>query len=207
MARPRLNDDYDEFDDRDEGQRPMPDVSKGMSTVTIVAIVGGVVLTIALMCGGLAFYAIHSVFKTAEGFQDKVAEQFEKIQKEQEKQREEQENSDKEKSRQFANTFVQELRGKRGEAAYAMTTAAYQKRVSLEQLKELMTKQAAVLGRFTGFFADVLAPNKGTAFTFSETIAAGGKPRKLSVTAVKEKEAWKVDQLAVEDDDNLPKEP
>src|SRR5262249_29764954 len=160
MPRPRLNDNYDEDDDFDQGRRPTPDISKGMSTVTIVAIVAGVVLTIALMCGGLGFYAIHSVFKTAEGFQEKVVEQIEKAQKEQERLQKELENSDKEKSRQFANGFVQELRGNRVEAAYAMTTAAYKKRVSLEQLKELVTKQAGVLARFTGFFADVLAPNK-----------------------------------------------
>jgi hypothetical protein len=205
MARPRLRDDYD--DDRGDygDSRPPPDISSGMSTVKIVAIIAGVVLCVALMCGGLAFYAIHSVFSTAEKLQERVVQQVEKIQKEQERLQKEQENSDKEKSRQFANGFVQELRGQRGEAAYAMTTAAYQKRVSLEQLKELMARQAAVLRRFSGFFADVLAPNQGATFTFSDSIARGGKQHKLSVTAVKEGAGWKVDRFAVEDDEQGPK--
>src|SRR5687767_7241550 len=99
------------------------------------------------------------------------------MQKEQERQLKEQENSDKQKSRLFANGFVQELREGRGEKAYEMTTAAYRKRVSLGQLKELMTKQAKALQRFTGFFADALAPDKGTTFTFRETVPAEGKLR------------------------------
>jgi hypothetical protein len=200
MARPRLNDHHDDFDEPRPPRSPHEEASGGMSAVKIVAIVGAVVLTIALMCGGIAIYAIYAIIKTGEN----VAQQIEKIQKDQEKLRQEQENSDKEKSRQFANGFVQQLREKRAEAAYAMTTAAYQKRVSLEQLKEVMLKQAAVLKQFTGFLADVLAPDKGATYSFNETIRHEGKPRKLSVTAVKQKEAWKVDQFSVEDD-NQPK--
>jgi hypothetical protein len=207
MARPRLSDDYDDFDDTPPGRRPVPDLSSGMSSVKIVAIIAGVVLALALMCGGIGFYAIYAFQRTAEGFQEKIGEQMEKMRKEQERQQKEQENSDKEKSRQFANDFVQELRGGRAEAAYARTTAAYRKRVSLEQLKGLMASQAKALQRFTGFFADPLAPDKGTTFSFTETVLAGGKQRVIRVTAVKAKEAWKVDQFAVEEEERQPREP
>ena len=207
MARPRLSDDYDDFDDTPPGRQSVPDLSSGMSAVKIVAIISGVVLTLALLCGGLGLYAIYAFFKTAEGFQEKIGEQIEKARKEQERQLKEQENSDKQKSRQFADDFVQELRGGRVEGALGMTTAAYRQRVSLKQLAELTTSQAKVLQRFTGFLADPLAPDKGTAFTFSQTVGAGGNQRVIRVTAVKEKEAWRVDQFAVDEEERQPKKP
>lgn len=208
MARIRRDDDYDDFDDDPRPRRRRPqDDSTGMTAVKIVAIIGGVVVTVVLTCGGLAYYAISSVFQTADKLQAKVGEQFEKMRKEQEKQQQELANSDKEKSKEFANNFVQEVRGQRGDAAYAMTTPAYQGRVSLEQFKELIAKQAKVLERFGGFFTDIHAPDKGTTYTFKESIPDFGKLKKLLVTAVKQGNGWKVDQFSIEVEDPVAKEP
>src|SRR4051794_8081991 len=82
----RYRDDYDRLRSR----RPAPEPDTGGNTaVKIIAIVGGVVVAISLVCGGVAYYVLYSVKKGAErvgdGFADVVEKQQEQFALEQQR--------------------------------------------------------------------------------------------------------------------------
>src|SRR5260370_1110739 len=73
----RYRDDYD----RPRSRPPAPEPDSGGNTaVKIIAIIGGVVVAISLVCGGLAYYVFYSVKKGAERVGDGVADVVEKQQ-------------------------------------------------------------------------------------------------------------------------------
>ena len=108
---------------------PPPESGGGNTAVKIIAIIGAVLLGIAVVCGGVVYYLVYSVKKGVSSLQEQITQEMEK----QKKQRE---NSNKTKAQKVVDAFMQELKGNRIEAAYQMTTAAYQKRVSLDELIE-----------------------------------------------------------------------
>ncbi len=213
MARRRYDrDDYDDEFDQPRRNWPEPVESGGNTAVKIIAILGAVVLGVALICGGLVYYVFYSVKKGVstlhEQLSAEVEKQKEQMQKEMQKRQQERENSNKAKSEKFVAAFLQEVKGGRAEAAYAMTTVDYRKRVSLEQFRELLQKNADVLRRVPRLLAGGLDPDTATTFRYeATTLRGGGGFVKVGVTVVKEGEEWKVDQLTVEPHDPFNKGP
>jgi hypothetical protein len=72
----RYRDDYDR-----PRRRPAPEPDSGSSTaIKIIAILGGVIVAISLVCGGVAYYVLYSVKQGAERVGDGVADVIEKQQ-------------------------------------------------------------------------------------------------------------------------------
>jgi hypothetical protein len=218
MARRRYDDDYDEYD-RPRRDRPEPVDSGGNTAVKIIAILGAVVLGIALICGGLVYYVVYSVKKGVSTLHEQLSAELEKqkdrMQEELQKQREQtqqelqkRENSNKVKSQKFVALFLQELKAGQAEAAYQMTSAAYQKRLSLEQFRQWLQKNAEVLRRVPILQAGPFDADTATTFRYeATTLGMGGGFVKVAATVLKEGEEWKVDQLAVEPHDPFNKGP
>jgi hypothetical protein len=238
----RADDRYAYADrDRDPPRQP-PAESGGSSAVPILAIIGGVLAVLLLVCGGLVWYVLYSVnqaskqvtgtfAKVAEKQQEqfgkmaeKQQEQFAKaVEKEQEKARKEEKErkeqqarseeerreklAEKRKGLKFANSFISEAKAGRTEEAYAMTTAAYRKRVSEKQLAELTRKYANTLrgmGRFRDL--DVLEQNLDPPFNYTDKRPVGGREWvKVEVTVVKEDDDWKIDKFSIESYDPFEK--
>jgi hypothetical protein len=198
--RPRRRDDYDDGDRPRRRPPPPPESGGGNTAVKIIAIIGAVLLGIAVVCGGVVYYLVYSVKKGVSSLQEQLTQEMEK-------QKKRQENSNKTKSQKVVDAFMQELKGNRIEAAYQMTTAAYQKRVSLDELRELVKKNAATLQSGPPLRPNLFDPDTATTYVFSATAAVAGGFVKISLTIVAEGEGWKVDQLSVEPHDPFNKKP
>jgi hypothetical protein len=142
--------------------------------------------------------------KRFEEEQKKAAEQRakeEQLRKEQQARAQEehkQKVAEKRKATQFANAFITEAKAGRTADAYAMTSAAYRKRVSQAQFNELIREHTNTLGALR-LFRDVVIVEHDLEppFTYSETRAAQGGFKKVEVTVAKEGGDWKVDQLFI----------
>jgi hypothetical protein len=201
MARQR---DYDEEDDRDyreerrprrrrdQDEEPAPSGGGGSTAVKIIAIIGGVFLLIALICGGAVYYVVSSAKKGLTNLQEKLSEEIEKEKKRQE-------NSDKTKSKKFADSFLQELKANRSDAAYQMTSAGYRQRVPQDQFAELLKQHSATIGAAMPFRINPFDPDMGTTYRYTASSFAQGKRWEIAVTVVKEGQNWKVDQLSVDE--------
>lgn len=106
--------------------------------------------------------------------------------------------------KQAAEAFLQELKDSRADAAYQQTTADYRRRVSREELETLTQKHQARIRRCMAFRPDVFAPDTGPVYSYSDTIPDAGGFYDVSVTVVKEGEAWKVDRFSVEQKAGFP---
>jgi hypothetical protein len=191
MPRSRQSDDFDDDDfDRPSRRRPP---SGGSSGVKIVAIIFGFFLVIILMCGGLGYYMVYSARKTVDRMQDDLNKHM------QERQAAEA-NSDKGKAQRVADAFIQELKGRRIDAAYRMTSAAYRLRVSPDEFRALVTQSGDVLQHAMPFLPDVFAPDMGPTYVFTQKLPGPRGFTDVSVTVIKEGAEWKVDQFRVDRD-------
>ncbi len=229
---PRRYDDGEDRDDRDRPIRRTPQ-DGGSLAVKILAIIGGVLVVVVLVCGGLAYYVISSIRQGAqqvgENFSKVVEQQrgqFEraqqqmkqKIEEDQKKaqerlEKDEQERkqqqaralrernekiAEKRKATQVANAFLREAKAGRVAEAYAMTSAAYRKRVSQEQFAELTREYANTLQALNPFRDAVLADQDLIPpFTYSQTQAVRSGFIKVEMTVVKEGADWTVDQFDI----------
>jgi hypothetical protein len=205
MARSRHRDDYDdeydedEYDDEDERPRRRSSAESGGNTaVKILAIIGAVVLGIVLVCGGLAFYAFRSAQQGLDQMQVEVAARQEQMRREQQERERKEANSDNGRSEQFANAFLQEVKGNRADPAYRMTTAAFKARVSQDAFKTLVQKSAGPLNLSLPVSADLFAPEAGAVYSFHGPVMDNRRVLNLSLTVVKEGNDWKVDQFALD---------
>lgn len=210
--RPRRRDDRprrrrDEDDDRDPPER-----RSGTSTGTNVAlIIGGVILGIFLICGGVSLYIYMSVKRGVQEVQAKLAADNERMRVEGEKNRKEQEtkdaakkeqekNSDWGKAKVAADSVMQSVKGRRYEALHEGATAAFQKRLTVEQLKKLIDDNAEHLDSFRAFEKDWgQEPSlTGTTYTYTNRLMTARGFKTVKVTMVSEKGEWKLDQFLVE---------
>jgi len=188
MARSRRDDD-DYYD------RPAPSGGGGKTAITIIGIIGGVILLVAAVCGGLGYYMVVSMKKAVS-----------QMTSEMEKQKQAEANSDRGKAKKFVEQFMQEVIGNRPDAAYKMTTADYQERVTSKQFTAFIKKYAAYLKQPSFLSEDYTTSNTGSTFTFTEVLSAQGEGIKnLSITVVKNGEGWKVDQFTIDNNDGTGK--
>ena len=181
--------DYDDDDDRDDDRprrrpryEPRPS-SGGNTAVKIIAIIGGVILTIVLVCGGTVYFAVNRFFKFGEESIAKMQEQ--------------QKNSNRAKSQAAADTFIRNLKAKRFDEAFQMTTANCRKKhanpVALEEFVKDNPKIKDVNMLIPKDFGE-----NATIYNFEDTMfAQGGGFNKLEVTVVLEGADWKIDRLEI----------
>src|ERR1700675_2451682 len=99
--------------------------SSGSNTVVIVlAIIGGIVLGIVLVCGGLAYFVIQRMAPAI----DKIVQTV----------------GDAQKGKAPAETFIEDIQSNRLDAAYDGTTAGFQSRMSRKEFEELIRKHPDV---------------------------------------------------------------
>jgi hypothetical protein len=192
MPRSRRSDDFDDddFDAPRPRRRPQ---SSGGTGVKIVAIIFGFFLVIVLMCGGLIYYMVYSARKTVDRMQDDVQKMAQEHQAKEA-------NSDKGRAQRAADAFIQELKGRRIDAAYRMTSSTYQKQTTLNEFRALVTQSGDVLQRAMPFLPDVFAPDTGPTYVFTQKLAVPRGFSDISVTVTKEGAEWKVDQFRVDRD-------
>jgi hypothetical protein len=202
MPKSRRFDDDDD-DDRDppsRRSRPQPKAG-GNTAVKIIAIIGGIFVVICLMCGGLIWYAVHSAKKAADETRQDLVKHVEQNQKDFNKRvdedRKQRANSDKALSEKAAEAFFQELKGRRVEAAYKMTTAAYQGRVTQEDFASLIEANSQALQQVALLNSDIFAPDSGTTYQYSKNAVIRAKRIVISVTVIKDGATWKVDQFSI----------
>ncbi|HEV3145915.1 MAG TPA: hypothetical protein VGZ47_18665 [Gemmataceae bacterium] len=213
MAKSQRPQDYDDDDVAEEPRRRSGSKSNNNSLVMIFAIIGGVALVLILVCGGVAFYLVHATKRTVDQAQDKFQENafknLEKHQndfaKEMQDKKNAEANSDKNKSKDLAESFMQEVKGNRTDAAYKMTSADFQKRMSKNDFAAFVKKNASALQQFRTFFPDFGGSSTGSTFTFNEKLlVAGAGFHNLTLTVIKEGNGWKVDQFSIEPDKRFP---
>ncbi len=193
---PRDGDDDNDFE---ETPRPRAKPAGGNTAVKVLAILGGVLVVITLICGGLIFMVYRSV---ARGFNDVQQQMQQDMQKNAARRGEEQKqqeaaaaNSDKVKATAAAEAFIQEVKGGRAGAAYRMMSADYRRRTTEAEFAKLVAANSAGKGSTSPVRADLFAPDSGTTYTFE--VWAGFKTVKL--TAIKENGAWAIDVYTVTD--------
>jgi hypothetical protein len=181
---------YDEYDDIEE-PRPRSSSSGNKDLLLVLGIVGGVLIVITLVCGGIGLYVFYSVRKAASNVQQSIAASVEKMQQEQQR---------SEGAREFAQSFLQDLKDNQTDAAYEDTTANYQKKMSLDKLKAMVKQREQVIAQQLRLQPDPnanpLGPN--TVYRFTETILVHGDGSyNLMIAVVMEANQWKVDQFSI----------
>ena len=181
---------YDEDDDR-EPARLRSSSSGNREVLLVLGIIGGVVLLIALVCGGVAFYVVHSVRKAASRMQESVAANVDRIQQEQQR---------NEGAREFAQSFLQDLKDNQVDAAYEDTSAGYQKKMSLEKFKAMVKQRSSVIEQQLRLQPDPntnpLGPN--SVYRFTEMILIHGEGfYNLVIAIIMEGTQWKVEQFSI----------
>lgn len=185
MARsPQDSDDRDYEDDRPAPRPTPPQGGGGKTAVMIIAIIAGTLLVFFFACAGLLAYGCYSFKKGVERFGESIKSGMEQRQAELEK-------SDKRAASRFGESFIQELKGKRYDAAYKMTSAEYQKSTSRKDFETFVTKNQDALTGFGSFSEDFSAPESGSTFVLTKL------GRNAKMTVIKEGNGWKVDKLTV----------
>src|SRR5262245_39864244 len=99
---PRRSDDYDDYDDRPPRRKSGGDA--GSTAVKILAVIGGVILGIVLICSGSIFLFYYSMFAMMGKMQDDVQARAEKIRDEGAKNPAPK--TQREEAEQFAESFL-----------------------------------------------------------------------------------------------------
>jgi hypothetical protein len=167
--------------------------SSGSNTVVIVlAIIGGIVLGIVLVCGGLVYFVVQKMAPAINAVAQTIG--------------------DVQKGKAAAQTFIEDIQSNRLDAAYDATTAGFQSRMSRKEFEELIRKhpelQDPTIVRKQALrpilenhrAGDDGVPDIPSFQTVPYTCdfeSAEGEPMELSVTVTKQGDAFKVDQFTV----------
>ncbi len=194
MARSRLDDEYD------DSPRPRPAANGGgNAAVKIIAIIAGVVVILFLGCGGLIFLGCYSMKRSVDKMQQQMFSQMDKMQEEQKLRQAGAQNSDKTLSKQAAEKFLAEVKARRYDAAYQLTSVAYRKDNTKKEFQDYVTKHFEALTGTGGspLREDFSAPDQGTTYTVTRKAFVSGSFVDVTLTMIKENGGWKVDQLRV----------
>jgi hypothetical protein len=180
-------------DDRDFRDERPPQSGGGNTAVKIVAIIAGTVLFVFVACTGLVFLGCYTLKKGVE----RVGETIEQAQADMEKRQAELEKSDKRHSAKFAESFLQELKDLRYDAAYQKTSEAYRKGTSRKDFEAFVAKNQEALTGFGSLSEDAFAPDMGTTFVVTKVAHVTGGFKDVTITVVKDGNGWKVDKIGV----------
>jgi len=205
-ARRRPRDDDDEDDD---APRPARRPAKSDNTVKVLLIVGGVVVVLALVCGGVTVYVYSSIARQIGVAQNQlVAEEAKiaaehqrardveiaKIGEDHRKERAAAVNSDKTKATEAVAAFMEEVKAKRPAAAYRMLSAEYRRKTTEEAFAAFLAANATHFARPFPPQADPFAAETGSTFTFNVNPVAR---KRCTVVATKEGGQWVMDSFTV----------
>lgn len=185
------------YDDRPARRRDEPPAEDGGKTaVKVLGILGGVVVCVVLVCGGVAAYVFYSIKKGVNAVKqdlDGMAQQAAAEQARLEKQRAEKA-ADRRKAREFANLFLDDAKAGRAAEAYAVTSRAYQQRVTAPQLSALCRDQEKALRAVRAFPEGFPMHHElDPPYRYSSTgVVQGQGIVKVELTVIKEDGAWKV---------------
>jgi len=207
-ARRRPRDD----DDSDDAPRPARGAAKPDNTVKVLLIVGGLVLTLVLICAGVVLIIYNSVARGFGAAQQKAQQDMTKMAEQQQKEmnkvfdkavgkmdddmkksKSDEANSDKAKATAAVVAFMQEVKGGRAAAAYQMMSPEYRQKTTQATFTELMQANAGDLGRTFTPRADFFSPETGTTYPFDLSIGF----KKITVTAIKQGGQWVIDVFTV----------
>ena len=177
-----------------------PPQSGGNAAVKIVLIVGAVLLVVVVVCSGLTYLVVTTVFRAGE----QISKNFGEVVKEAVK-----EIGDVIPSQTTAQMFLEDLRTGQYDAAYESTTADFQKRMQLAELKALVAKHAFLRAQDEAAGLHPTLVHKGAnEHRFEATVPAGDpKWRKVTLVLRKVDEDWKVERLAISGEATPEKEP
>jgi hypothetical protein len=144
-----------------------------------------------LTCGGCIGWMQYNDIqrRPAERAQNEVDQAGAWIAGEAEKQRQ-----DQNQVKRCADAFVRELKDKRVAAAYQMTTAGYQLRVSKEQFTALVEQKHREINAIL-MWGTSYAPDSGNTYRCSYTVSMIGPTHRCNVVMVTDGAVWKVDQF------------
>ena len=221
MARDRRNDENDDDrprrarrprdEDEDDDDRPRSARAKpagGNTAVKVVLIVGGVLVVITLICAGVGLVIYKSIARGVDDARAKTQVDFNKLAEEnmkqhnknvdkmlddQQQRQQKAANADKVKATAAAAAFMQEVKGGRAAAAYALTSADFRGRTTEAAFAALVRDNAPALAKSVAPQADIFTPESGSTYAFS--IWAGFQT--VNVTAIKQDGKWVIDVFTV----------
>ena len=196
--------------DDDDDDRPIRKSSGGDTATKVLLIIGAVILGIFLICGGVTLYIYNSVKSGVQDVGTKFGQKMDELKVESEKrlkemeekqakQAEEEKKSDYGKAKLAAETFMQNVKGRRYDAIHKYATESFQKRMTVEQLQKLVEANADHLDSFRGIerpWGDQSLT--GTTFVFDQQLMTAFGFKQMKITMVNEKDEWKLDQFIVE---------
>jgi len=189
----------DDYDDRDyDDDRPARQTSGGGgSAVKIIAIIGGVLVALFVVCGGLIFGGCYLMHRSVQNMQSQMVGQLDKMQADNEKRMEAAKNSDKSLSKVAAEKFLAEVKAKRYDAAYQLTSQSYRKGTTRKEFQDYVTKHYDALIATSPMQEDFFAPDSGTTYVVTKKGRDAGAFVDVKLTMIKEGGGWKVDQINV----------
>lgn len=198
-------------DDDDDRPRPGRGRPRADNTVKVLLIVGGVVVALALVCGGVAVYVYSSIARQIGVAQNQlVAEEAKiaaehqrardaeiaKIGEDHRKERAAAVNSDKTKATEAVGTFMQDLKASRTAAAYRVMSAEYRRTTTEAAFGAFVTANATHLNSHFPPKADPFTVETGTTYTFNVNTTG---LKRCTVVAILEGGKWVMDSLTVAD--------
>ena len=214
MPRDRDDEDYDDRPRRParrrprDGDRPRRGTPRPDNTVNVLLVVGGVVVALALVCGGVAIYVYSSIARQIDATKNQMLADQAKLAAEQQRVANEEMsksmaaarqaavNSDKTKATEAVAAFMQEVKAKRPAAAYRMLSAEYRGRTTEADFAAFLAANATHFERPFPPQADPFAAETGSTFTFNVNPVAR---KRFTLVATKEGGKWVVDSLTVAD--------
>jgi len=163
----------------------------------ILAVVGGGLFVLMLLCGGIAYLWL-SILRTGEEMVREAPQHFFKAVGEVRRAAD-----DNLRSAQTAGAFLNDCLAGRLNAAYAATSAGFRKTMTAEQLKALLEEHPVRKGPapVTVVGDPLLGPHQ-----YRHTAAGPvGEQVIFSISMIREGDTWKVDQFALDGPVQAPK--
>lgn len=193
-----------------QGYAGPPPQSGANTTVIVLAIVGGVLLALFLVCGGIALVAFRW---TRSAVDTNIKQLVEQAEKQAEEAREWQEKVYEEnqaewagqgEGQRFAERFLTALRENRFADAHRETTGAFREKFPSDKDLEQFTRAHSALQNPAMLFDENVTQQDATRQRFQFNAMEGEmmdmKIVKVVVSVVKEGLNWRVDELTVSDD-------
>jgi hypothetical protein len=179
-------------------EHPRPDNSGKTTVWIVVAVVGGVVLVTALICGGIGFFFFR-VFEVAEQAAGDAMQMVNEQMREELRRQE-----SKQKSERVIRSFLQDIEDNQLDAAYGVTTEAFQKRLTRPAFEELLKKHPLKSLRdedpFRADPTETQQPGTDEVRQTFSRVTKDGRAVAIRIWAVQEKgENWKIDRFLIDE--------
>lgn len=145
--------------------------SSNKSVIVIVSVIIGLILIMALVCGGLTLFGI----KKFMPFLQQIV-------------------SDTQASQQAGSSFLADIAADKLESAYEATSDSYRKTTTIKQFREFVAKNPALVNG-TAAMTQIQFLNNVMTVTFQVNSPQG--QTSCTLTLVKQGDDWKVDRFTI----------